>query len=481
MSPPETTPTFETVEQLFTRGNQCLAAGEMAAAATAYRAALAIDPTQAALHGNLALALDEAGDAATAEHHYRQALTLEPEQAQLWINYGVLLLQGKRLDEAEAALRQALALAPHDTSALSNLGVLLAQQYRDDEAETTLREALRRQPEHRNAAYNLAYLLLRQGRLDEGWLRLEQRDRHGALAERLAKQLPCPRWRGEPLQGRSLLIALEAGHGDMVHFCRYAALAKAAGARRVTVLCHPALATLFTTLDGCDQAIRFDQGLPEGDGGQAETFDYWVPPLSLPYLFATRPDTIPATLPYLHADPARVARWAPRLATPSGVLKVGLVWKGNANFENDTERSLPGLATLAPLGQTPGVAFFSLQKGAGEDEATSPPPELPLTPLGGDLVDFADTAAVIAQLDLLITVDTAVAHLAGALNKPCWLLLPWYLPDWRWFQDRDDSPWYPGVMRLFRQPAMGDWGSVVAQVADALRDRAGRTPDLSRP
>lgn len=471
MVSPRATPA-ETLEQLFTRGNQALAARDLAAAVSAYRTALAIAPTQAALHGNLALALDEAGDAQAADHHYRQALALEPEQAQLWINHGVLLLQGKRLAEAEAALRQALALAPQDTSALSNLGVLLAQQYRDEEAETTLRTALRLQPEHRNAAYNLGYLLLRQGRLEEGWLCLEQRDRHGALAERLSRQLPCPRWRGEPLQGRSLLIALEAGHGDMVHFCRYAALAKAAGAQRVTVLCHPALVSLFATLHGCDQAIAFDQDWPDGGEGQAETFDYWVPPLSLPYLFATRPDTIPAALPYLHADPARVARWAPRLTAAPGTRKVGLVWKGNPNFENDAERSLPALATLAPLGRTPGVAFFSLQKGAGEDEATMPPPELRLTPLGGDLADFADTAAVIAQLDLVITVDTAVAHLAGALNKPCWVLLPWYLPDWRWFQGRDDSPWYPGVMRLFRQTTMGDWPSVVSRLGAALRDWA---------
>ncbi|MFO6421646.1 tetratricopeptide repeat protein [Hylemonella sp. W303a] len=464
----------ETLEQLFARGNHCLAAGDLAAAAAAYRAALSMDPTQAALHGNLALTLDEAGDVQAADHHYRQALALEPEQAQLWINHGVLLLQGKRLCEAEAALRQALALAPDDTSALSNLGVLLAQQYRDEEAETTLRMALHLQPTHRNAAYNLGYLLLRQGRLEEGWLRLEQRDRHGALAERLAKQLPCPRWQGEPLEGRSLLIALEAGHGDMVHFCRYAALAKAAGARRVTVLCHPALVNLFATLDGCDQALPFDQELPDGDTGQAADFDYWVPPLSLPYLFKTRLDSIPAPLPYLHADPERVARWAPRLAAPPGTLKVGLVWKGNPNFENDAERSLPGLATLAPLGQTPGVAFFSLQKGEGEDEAQNPPAGLALTPLGGELKDFADTAAVITHLDLVITVDTAVAHLAGALNQPCWVLLPWHLPDWRWLLDRDDSPWYPGVVRLFRQTSMGDWPSVVARVARALRDKASR-------
>jgi hypothetical protein len=260
----------------------------------------------------------------------------------------------------------------------------------------------------------------------------------------------------------------------MIQFCRYAALAKSAGARRVAVLCHPALARLFTTLDGCDLAVPFDQALPDKD------FDYWTPPLSLPGHFATRLDTIPASLPYLRPDPERAAHWASVLGRLPGQLKVGLVWKGNANFENDSERSLPSLATLAPLSSLPNTGstdgtnrlhFISLQKGAGEDEAAAPPPGLPLTHLGDQLTDFADTAALIAGLDLVISVDTAVAHLTGALGKPCWLLLPWYLPDWRWLQDRDDTPWYPGVMRLFRQPAMGDWGSVVAQVTQALRDR----------
>lgn len=464
-----------TLEQLFSLGNQHMAVGDMSAAVAAYRAALKLDPAQAAVHGNLAMALDETGDTAAAEDHYRQALALEPGEAQLWINYGVLLLARKRLDATEAALRQALFLEPGSPAALSNLGVLLANQYRDDEAERCYREVLQHQPDHRNAAYNLAYLLLRQGRMEEGWLRLEQRDRHGQLAERLASQLPCPRWQGEDLQGRSLLIAIEAGHGDMIQFCRYARLAKNAGARRVAVLCHPALANLFATLDGCDLAIHLDQSLPDAD------FDFWTPPLSLPYHFATRLDTIPAALPYLHPDPERAAHWAQVLDHPSSALKVGLVWKGNANFENDTERSLPSLATLSVLGSVPDVHFFSLQKGAGEDEANTPPPGLQLTQLGGQLKDFADTAALIASLDLVISVDTAVAHLAGALGKPCWLLLPWYLTDWRWLKDREDSPWYPGVMRLFRQTAMGNWTPVVDRLAQALREHGIARDTTEKP
>jgi len=276
--------------------------------------------------------------------------------------------------------------------------------------------------------------------------------------------LPCPRWQGEPLAGRSLLIGFEAGHGDMIQFCRYAGVIKAGGAARVDVICHPALKRLFAGLDGLDGASGFDEPLPQ------RHWDYWVPPLSLPFHFRTRPDSLPAQLPYLHADPLLRDEWAAELAAQSspGQLRVGLVWKGSANFENDDQRSLPALALLAPLGSIPGVRWFSLQKGAGEVEAAQPPAALPLVDLGSRLRDFADTAAVIANLDLVIGVDTAVMHLAGALAKPCWLLLPDFKTDWRWLAGRSDSPWDPGVMRLFRQPGMGDWPSVIAEVAAAL-------------
>lgn len=446
----------------FHEGTHRLHDGDAAAAEAAFRTALALDPDLAEAHGNLAYLLDRNGRREEAESHYRAALDLAPEQTQSWINYGVMLLADKRFADGESALRRALALDPVNLSAWSNLGALLACQQREEEAESCYRHALDLDPDHRNAAFNLAYLLLRQGRLEEGWLRLERRDWYAVLA----RHLPFPRWQGEDLAGKSLLIAIEAGHGDMIQFCRYAALAKAAGARRVGVLCHPGLAILFARLDGCDLAVPLDQPLPDAD------FDFWVPPLSLPYFFGTRLDTIPAALPYLHPDPDRVARWAPLLDVPGRPLKVGLVWKGSVGFENDADRSLPSLALLARLGGVPGVRFFSLQKGAGEDEAAAPPPGLNLTVLGDRLEDFADTAAVIAGLDLVIAVDTAVAHLAGALGLPCWLLLPWYRADWRWLKEREDSPWYPGVMRLFRQPAMEDWDTVVTRVEAALRERA---------
>jgi hypothetical protein len=183
--------------------------------------------------------------------------------------------------------------------------------------------------------------------------------------------------------------------------------------------------------------------------------------------FGTTIDTIPAALPYLNPPSARVQQWRDRL--PSHNPTVGLVWKGYAEHKNDIHRSLPHLVTLAPLWDVPGAKFISLQKGQGEDEALQSPPGLPLIPLGSDIVDFADTAAIVAQLDLVICVDTAIAHVAGALGKPCWVLLPALCTDWRWLSDRSDSPWYPGTMRLFRQLNRNDWSGTIRDVTNALK------------
>jgi hypothetical protein len=246
----------------------------------------------------------------------------------------------------------------------------------------------------------------------------------------------------------------------MIQFCRYASLLKAQGAARIAVVCHPALKTLFATLSGVDEVFSLHDEVPKS------AWDFWTPPLSLPYYCGTRIDNIPANIPYLSADPVKVATWRARL--PASGLCVGLAWKGNPRFENDKDRSLPSLDVLAPLGAVAGVHFVSLQKGPGEEEARCPPAGLSVLALGERIEDFSDTAAIIANLDLVISVDTAIAHLAGALGKPCWVLLPDYQTDWRWLSGRGDSPWYPG-MRLFRQPVGGGWGTVVAAVAAALR------------
>lgn len=441
---------------LFHEGNRCLAASDAPQAEACYREALRLTPDFAQAQANLGLVLERRGLAYEAEACYRRSLAIDPSHPEAHLNLGALLAQQKRFAAAEAAYCTALALAPRHAAAWTNLGVLYACMQREAEAEVCHRTALNIDAAYATACFNLSYLMLRQGRLDEGWRCLEARTWYAALAPRL----PCPRWQGEALDGRTVLVVYEAGHGDVIQFCRYAALLKRRGAASITLLCHPALQRLTATLDDVDAVLPYDAPLPDAH------WDFWVPLLSLPYHFKTRLDSIPADLPYLRADPGCVAAWNVRL--PRKGLRVGLVWKGNPRFENDADRSLPSLATLAPLAGLPGVRLVSLQKGAGEDEALSPPAGMRVLAVGSELSDFGDTAAVVANLDLVISVDTAVAHLAGALAVPCWVLLPHYKTDWRWLKDRSDTPWYPRVMRLFRQPSDGDWESVVACVTAEL-------------
>jgi len=378
------------------------------------------------------------------------------------VNLGVLLLGQKRFDEAEAAYRQALKLMPESAAAWSNLGVLQACRKQEVEAERSYRTAIALNAHYSLAKFNFSYLLLRQGRFEEGWRYLEARNWYAPLE----KFLTCPRWQGEALAGKSLLIGIEAGHGDMIQFCRYASVLKAQGVAQISVICHPALKTLFATLNDVDSIMAVDEPLA------VTAWDFWTPPLSIPYYCQTRLDSIPATLPYLRADRAKLDNWSSRLPRDSAhpELRVGLAWKGNPRFENDADRSLPHLEILASLGQITGIRFFSLQKGAGEDETKTPPVGLSIVPLGPQITDFSDTAAIVANLDLVICVDTAVAHLTGAMGKACWLLLPDYKTDWRWLAGRNDSPWYPKVMRLFRQPRMGDWTTVMTEVRAALQE-----------
>lgn len=454
----------------FEEGNRQLENGALDAAASCFRTAIRLQPEAAEAYGNLGYVLDRQGELAQAETCYRQSLALAPACPEIQLNLGALLAGQRRFAEARAAYRRAWRLRPDSPAVWSNLGALYLGLKREERAEACLRRALELDETYAKARFNLAYLLLRQERFAEGWASLEARTGYQALA----RYLDCPRWQGEPLAGKSVLIGYEAGHGDMIQFGRYAKVLKARGAARVTLLCHPALKRLFAGLAGVDALIPFDEAVPRSG------WDVWTPLLSLPFHCRTRAGTLPAQLPYLHAPPGLTASWRARL--PRGGLRVGLAWKGNPRFENDAARSLPGLATLAPLGSVAGVSFVSLQKGAGENEAAHPPPGLALLDLGSRMQDFADAAAIVAGLDLVISVDTAMAHLAGALGTPCWVLLPDYLTDWRWGRAGESSAWYPGVMRLFRQRRADDWGGVVAELAAALRAlvASAATPRQSR-
>lgn len=423
--------------------------------------ALSLRPGFSDALNNVGLLLTETGRLEEAEQAMRQALASQPKNAMILNNLGVLLGRLGRLAECETPFRQALALSPDYIEALNNLGVHLASMGRYAEAEVCFRKSLAVQPGNADARYNLALLLLTLGCYEEAWPLYEARY-HPEKSRRVVvpPRLGFPQWQGEPLTGKTLLVWHEQGFGDEIQFSRFIPLLKARGAARVGLLCKPALAPLLKTVDGLDDIYLAvaSQNFPG--------YDYWTLPMSLPLHCGPSLESIPAKLPYLQSLPERVERWQARL--PQARLRVGLVWKGSGEHQNDAHRSLAGLADLAPLWAVSGIAFVSLQKGAGEDEARQPPPGQPLIHLGSELEDFADSAAIVSQLDLVICVDTAIAHVAGALGKPCWVMLPAYRTDWRWLQGREDSPWYPNVVRLFRQTGTESWGDVVQRVSQAL-------------
>ena len=301
---------------------------------------------------------------------------------------------------------------------------------------------------------SLALALLLQGRFAEGWEAYESRRQ----IRRIARDpgFVQPFWDGSPLGGRRILLTSEQGFGDTIQFVRYAPLVAARGGR-VLLQCKPELKRLLAGQCGIEQVVT--------PGDATPAFDVWCLLMSLPHLLGTTLQTIPAQVPYLTPDPHLIDKWGKRTAHEPAGLKVGLVWAGGAHNKNDRVRSL-SLGALAPLAQVPGVRFYSLQKGAASDQARTPPAGMEMTDWTPELADFADTAALVANLDLVISVDTAVAHLAGAIGKPVWVLLP-LSPDFRWLLNRDDSPWYPTV-RLFRQPTRGDWASVIERVRRAL-------------
>jgi len=451
-------------EQYFIAANQAMAAGELSQAEHLFQEALQADPACAEAMANLAYLKTQLRQYDLADQYYRQALSLLPENVQIHLNYGALLMLQYRFDEAEKHYRQALQIAPASAAAWSNLGVLLASTQREAEAEECYRNALLCDPAYQKASFNLSYILLKQERYEEGWQRLEARAQDAVLNT----YFHFPRWQGEALSGKRILIAYEGGFGDMMQFCRYASLLKTAGASSVSLVCHPPLTRLMRSLHDIDEIYSYEDDVPHSG------WDYWVLPMSLPFLCQTRLHNIPASLPYLYADPARSVS-LPGLA-PDARLHVGLVWQGNHLFDNDAARSIVTPESLHPLSAVSNVQFISLQKGATDEQLRALQAQLLVLDAAPLLHDFADTAALIQQLDLVISVDTAVAHLTAAMAKPCWVLLPYYQPDWRWLSKRTDSPWYPEVMRLFRQPAMHDWASVIAEVVTALNSLQKQNP-----
>jgi tetratricopeptide (TPR) repeat protein len=466
--------------------------GQGQAALAAYRADAAQRPVDPEALNNLAAALADAhnageGSADTVQARERRrlarleeareycarAIALRPDFQEAYSNLGNILRWLDRAPEAEAALRRAIALRPSDSGAYNNLGLVLQEMDRYDEARAVLDLAIGLAPEDADIHYSLAAGLLRQGRLEDGWREYEWRFRIGQAGNSLSSFVTNPPWRGEPAAGRTLMLFPEQGLGDTIQFARYATLIAERG-MRVVVAAQGPLVRLLQTLPGVAEGkVQVINQI-----GNYPPYDLHCPMLSLPRAFGTVLGTVPKASPYLAvpreadlawADLAWADHPAPLPSAGAAPLRVGIVWGGNARHINDGRRSL-ALSALSPLFRLPGVQWFSLQAGDRATEIqTAPPDQLPdggILDLAPRLTDFAETAAAVARLDLVISADTAVAHLAGAMGRPVWVMLP-RSPDWRWLAAGTRSPWYPS-MRLFRQDQSCRWPAVVASVTDAL-------------
>ena len=440
---------------------------ELAEAITAFRRAIALRPDYVEAYCNLGNALVDEGCLEEAVATCRRAIELLPDHAEAHQNLGVALVAQGSLKEAGAAFRRALELRPNCAESRSNFSVMLMMQGDLTEAGVELCRAIELQPNDAQARFNYSLLLLLCGDFEQGWPLYEYRWGAGDL-QFMRRDFSQPMWRGEPLSGQRVLIHAEQGFGDALQFVRYVSLVAQRGAH-VMVECWPEIKSLLASVEGIAEIITKGDPLPD--------FALHCPMMSLPLVFGTRVETIPVPIPYLHADPAKVALWRERLQQAMlrhdqrDMLRVGLVWAGGVRSHQlnadriDRRRSLL-LSQLAPLAKVPGVVFFSLQKGAPATQAQTPPEEMALLDWSDELRDFADTAALVECLDLVVTVDTAVAHLAGALGKPVWLLNR-FDTCWRWLLEREDSPWYP-TMRVFRQIKFGDWPPVIERVKEAL-------------
>jgi Flp pilus assembly protein TadD len=454
------------------------------------RQAVEVRPEEPELRVDLGMACLEANQLEDAVEHFCAATTLKPDWAEAWSQLGYTQGLAKHYEEAEASLHHALTLPADRTETLNRLGIVVRAQGRTDEAIEYYLKSIELTPGHFNAWSNLGHALKSQNKLVEAlvafrqalviepdnpgakldqalamllngelsqtaWLRYEYRwvkFRHSPT-----RGLPQPLWWGEDtLTGKSILLYAEQGLGDTIQFVRYVPLVAARGAT-IYLEVQPVLKPLLSLVSGAVSVFGRGEPLP--------SFDFQCPLLSLPFALQTRLDSIPAQIPYVQAPADRVELWATRLGVAKG-FRVGVVWRGNPRHTNDANRSIP-FEKFQRLFEVESVEFINLSLGLTELETQVFASNPACRNLSSQITDFADTAAVVAQLDLVVTVDTSVAHLAGAMGKPFWLLLP-FAPDWRWLLHRTDSLWYP-TARLFRQPEAKNWDAVITAVSNELR------------
>lgn len=485
----------------FNLGNAYTRLKRQAEAAIMFRNALELAPDDPSCWFNLGNAEHASGNNGAAEAAFARAVECRPDYVRAWLNLGNVRRELGRYTEARDALEKAVSIDPQGAGATNNLGNLLREMGQPEAASALLgallkkhpehyrawnnygsalresgrlaeaipayRQAIALQPDHAQAHLNLAMALLAAGEHEEGWKEYEWRWSAARETKGYVRDFDLPLWTGQAIDGQTILLHAEQGLGDALQFVRYAPLVKARGAR-IVVESPPELVQLFRRMPSVDVVVARGQPLPP--------FQWHSPFMSLPHACATRADTIPNQIPYLEADPEKIAEWRNYFAQEKRP-KVGIVWAGNPRRHDpvshmiDRRRSIT-LSQLAPLLTTPGIAFYSLQKGESQTELGEWLGRI--DDLGSRFADFDDTAAALSHLDLVITVDTSVAHIVGALGKPVWMLSR-FDACWRWGDEGSTSAWYPS-MRIFRQRRYGDWSCAIQEVADCLRTEGVPTP-----
>jgi tetratricopeptide (TPR) repeat protein len=440
------------------------ALGKFEEAVASYQQAVSIKPDYAEAYHNMAIALQSQGRYAAAVEKCKQVVSLKPDYAEAYNTMAFSLEQQERCVEAIENYRQAVRFKPDFAEAYNHLGVVLNTQGCPTEAIENHRRALQLDPDYAEAHLNLSFALLITGKFTEGWKEYEWRLNPELDIITYPHSYETPRWDGSCFTSKRLLVHYEQGLGDTLHYVRYLPMVKTRGGTVILEVRKP-LYRLLQSFPGVDELIE-----ASSDNKPAVKFDYHVSLMDLPKIFATTQETIPAEVPYIHACPTKAEYWRKKLA--SADFKVGIVWAGSPAYENNRYRSCT-LKCFAPLTEIDGVRLYGLQKGEAAAQMDELAGTIPVTNISREFEDFTDTAAVIENLDLVISVDTSVLHLAGAMGKPVWALLS-FVHSYRWMLNRQDSPWYP-TMKLFRQKKLGQWQPVFQRVAEELRIMAAKS------
>jgi Flp pilus assembly protein TadD len=419
-----------------------------------YQKTIELNRNHSKAYFNLGVALQQTEFIDKAIACYEIATGLNQEFVEAHHNLGVAYNEKGLFDKATICFQRVLQLKPDHPGAYYNLGNTLVATGQFDEALQSYQKATEIVPDFADAHWGIALINLRSGKFEEGWKGFEWRWKLKDInTERNFSQ---PLWEGSDITGKTLLLHAEQGLGDTIQFIRYAPLVALRGAK-VILESQGELVSLLRKVEGLQMVCRQGESLPN--------FDLHCPLLSLPFIFKTTLASIPDKIPYITANPDLVEKWHNKLSGDDSLLKIGIVWAGDTRPKYGHNRSCP-LENFAPLSEIDNITFYSIQKGGPSRQVFTPPKGMKIVDYSIEMTDFSETGALIENLDLIISVDTAVAHLSGALGKPTWIMLP-FVSDWRWMLNRDNNPWYP-TMRLFRQLNTGDWEPVIKRIKDAL-------------